>query len=46
METKRCKQGKHRFRENSFGVVWCIDCGMFSNTLNAPKLEKSKESKK
>lgn len=25
-----CKKGKHKFRENDFGVVWCVRCGMLS----------------
>lgn len=33
-----CKQGKHKLRQNNFGVVWCIRCGLLSNTHNAPKM--------
>lgn len=40
MQTIRCRQGKHRFRENNFGVVWCIDCGQLSNTMDAKPLNK------
>lgn len=36
----KCKNGKHRFRENNFVVVFFIDCGMLSNTFGAPKLKK------
>lgn len=29
-----CDKGKHRFRENKFGVTWCVICGQLS-TNNA-----------
>lgn len=35
---KNCLKGKHKLRENKFGVVWCVNCGLLSNTLNATKL--------
>lgn len=35
-----CNKRKHKLRENNFGVVWCVNCGMLSNTLNAQKLNK------
>ena len=41
MKKDACKQGKHKFIENKFGVVWCVKCGLLSNTLNAPKLHNS-----
>ena len=22
-----CTSGKHKFRENSFGITWCVVCG-------------------
>ena len=25
-----CNKGKHRFRENKFGIVWCVICGQLS----------------
>lgn len=28
---KVCLIGKHRFRDNEFGVTWCIECGLLSN---------------
>ena len=37
-----CKKGKHKFRENSFGVIFCTRCGLLSNTIvNAPKLDEN-----
>lgn len=38
-----CDKGKHRFRENKFGVTWCVICGQLSyNNLGlVPKLEES-----
>ena len=26
-----CNKGKHRLRENNFGVTWCVICGLLSN---------------
>lgn len=25
-----CDKGKHRFRENPFGITWCVICGQLS----------------
>lgn len=25
-----CDKGKHRFRENLFGITWCVICGQLS----------------
>lgn len=25
-----CKNGKHKFRDNNFGVTWCLVCGQIS----------------
>lgn len=36
---KLCKSGKHKLRENSFGVTWCTRCGLLSNSLGAAPLE-------
>ena len=27
----RCNKGKHKFRENKFGVTWCTICGLLSS---------------
>lgn len=27
---QNCDRGKHRLRDNKFGVTWCIDCGLLS----------------
>jgi hypothetical protein len=33
-----CDKGKHRFRENKFGVTWCVICGLLSiNNLGLVK---------
>ena len=37
---KKCEKGIHKLRENKFGVVWCVKCGLLSNTSNAPKLQE------
>ena len=26
-----CDKGKHKFRENKFGVTWCTICGLLSS---------------
>jgi hypothetical protein len=37
-----CKKGKHKFRENKFGVTWCVRCGLLSTTIGtAPILEEN-----
>lgn len=28
---EKCSQGKHKYRENHFGVVWCTNCGYLGN---------------
>lgn len=25
-----CDKGRHKFRENSFGITWCVICGQLS----------------
>lgn len=37
-----CKKGKHKFKENSFGVVFCTRCGLLSNAIvDMPKLDEN-----
>lgn len=43
--SKTCDKGKHKLRENSFGIVWRVRCGMLSNVMNAPKLEETDKLK-
>lgn len=34
-----CSKGKHKLRENNFGVVFCVRCGLLSTSVgNAEKL--------
>ena len=34
-----CSKGKHKLKENDFGVVWCVKCGLLSTSVgNAEKL--------
>lgn len=33
-----CKSGKHKFRTNTFGVTWCVICGLLAHNANAPLL--------
>ncbi len=36
-----CKKGKHKLRENNFGVCWCVKCGLLSTSVGtAQKLEE------
>lgn len=37
---RNCKKGKHRIRENKFGVCWCTICGLLSNGEVPDKLEE------
>lgn len=39
-----CKKGKHKLRENEFGVVWCVHCGLLSNSVGG--VQKIKEDDK
>ena len=34
----KCKSGKHKFRTNTFGVTWCVICGLLAHNANAPLL--------
>ena len=36
-----CRKGQHKFRENKFGVIWCVRCGQLSNARNAQPLLKN-----
>lgn len=34
-----CAKGKHKLRENSFGVVFCVKCGLLSTSVGiVPKI--------
>jgi hypothetical protein len=30
LKSCNCDKSKHRFRENSFGITWCVICGQLS----------------
>lgn len=32
-----CKNGRHKFRENEFGVTWCVVCGLLSTSIGFAK---------
>ena len=34
---KLCENGKHKFRENKFGVTWCVVCGLLSTSIGFAK---------
>jgi hypothetical protein len=29
---EQCSKGKHKFRDNNFGVTWCVVCGQHSTS--------------
>lgn len=31
MQKNYCSKGKHKIRENSFGISFCVICGLISN---------------
>lgn len=33
-----CSKGKHKFRENSFGITWCVICGLLSTSTQPQKI--------
>jgi hypothetical protein len=33
-----CNKGKHKLRENKFGIVWCTRCGLLSNSVGTVQL--------
>jgi hypothetical protein len=41
---KICQKGKHKLRENNFGVVFCTRCGLLSASVGA--VEKLTEDDK
>ena len=45
LKSVRCDKGKHKYRENSFGVTWCVICGQLSNN-NCGLVEKLSEDDK
>jgi len=39
---KICQKGKHKLRENQFGIVWCTRCGLLSTSVgSAEKLSEN-----
>ena len=30
-----CSKGKHKLRENQFGIVWCTRCGLLSTSVGS-----------
>ena len=39
LKNNNCQKGKHRLRENQFGVVFCTICGLLSTSVgNVEKL--------
>ena len=38
--SRSCNIGKHKLRENNFGIVWCVNCGILSSGDVLGKLEE------
>ncbi len=36
----RCSQGKHKFRDNAFGMTWCVVCGQHSTKSSGVELKE------
>jgi len=36
----QCEKGKHKFRDNNYGVTWCVTCGNLSNKACGVPLTK------
>ena len=34
----QCSKGKHKFRENKFGVTWCVRCGQLSTSVGTSQI--------
>lgn len=32
---RECMKGKHKLRTNTFGITWCVNCGLLSTAVNA-----------
>lgn len=45
LKSCHCNKGKHRFRENPFGITWCVICGQLSIN-NAGLVQPLKEDDK
>lgn len=41
---KNCEKGKHKLKDNSFGITWCVTCGYLSNKP-APLTKDKKEDR-
>lgn len=40
-QLKLCQKKGHKLRENNFGVVWCVRCGLLSTSVgNVEKLSE------
>lgn len=36
-----CESGKHRRRDNDFGITWCTECGRLFIRQSGKKLDKN-----
>lgn len=37
----QCESDKHKRRDNSFGVTWCVKCGLLFSKPSGKRLEES-----
>ena len=43
-QLKLCQKKGHKLRENNFGVVWCVRCGLLSTSVgNTEKLNNDEQ---
>lgn len=45
LKSIKCDKGRHKFRENPFGITWCVICGQLSIN-NCGLVEKLSEDDK
>ena len=38
-----CSKGEHKFRDNDYGVTWCIVCGHLANKPSGKKFIKEEQ---
>lgn len=39
-----CNKGKHKLKDNTFGITWCVICGYLSNKPSGIPLEEEHKS--
>lgn len=39
-----CSKGKHKLKDNDFGITWCVICGYLSSKPSGVPLEEEHKS--